>query len=252
MTSDETKRKLREMRLNAMVEILEVQEQQPEYQQMDFEDKFELIVDGAYARQQSNKLSRLLHSADFPSIEPALAEIDYLPDRKLDRKLIQKLATGNYIREHHNIILMGASGNGKTWLANALGIEACRQFYKVKYVRLPELLDDLAVAKHEANGNFHKILARYKKVDVLIIDEWLLTELSLEQSTYVLELVESRLHQSSTIYCSQFAPDGWHNKLGNPQIADAILDRIIHDAYPILIQGDKSMLERYGLRGDSV
>ncbi|WP_225870388.1 ATP-binding protein [Lactiplantibacillus plantarum] len=169
MTSNETKRKLREMRLNAMVEILEIQEQQPEYQQMDFEDKFELIVDGAYARQQSNKLSRLLHSADFPSIEPALAEVDYLPDRKLDRKLIQKLATGSYIREHHNIILMGASGNGKTWLANALGIEACRQFYKVKYVRLPELLDDLAVAKHEANGNFHKILTRYKKVARFII-----------------------------------------------------------------------------------
>lgn len=153
-------------------------------------------------------------------------------------------------QEHHNVILMGASGNGKTWLATALGIEACHQFHKVKYVRLPELIDDLIVAKHEANGDFHKIIERYKKVELLIIDEWLLTPINDEQAQTILELIEYRSQRGSTIFCTQFAPEGWHSKLGNPQIADAILDRIVHDSYKLLIQGDKSMRERYGIGGE--
>jgi DNA replication protein DnaC len=163
----------------------------------------------------------------------------------LDKDVITKLATGAYIKAHHNVLIMGASGNGKTWLATALGIAACRQFYKVCYVRLPELMDDLLVAKNEANGDFKKILIKYGKYDLLIIDEWLLTAVSQEQATFILELMERRAGQRATIFCSQFGPRAWHEKLGQSQIADAILDRIVHTAYHIEIDGKKSMRERY-------
>lgn len=109
---------------------------------------------------------------------------------------------------------MGASGNGKTWISNAFGVHACRQFYKVKYIRLPELLDELAVAKYEADGSFRKIIQKYKKIDLLILDEWLLTELTEENALHVLEIIESRLKRASTIFCSQFSPGRLAFKVG--------------------------------------
>lgn len=251
MINEETKRKLCELRLYGMAEAMESQLLDKSYNEMSFNDRFNLIVDVEYARQKSARLDRLIKSANFNNRQAAIEDIEYHADRRLDKNLILKLKTGTYLEEYHNIIFMGASGNGKTWLSNAFGIEACRQGYKVRYIRLPELLDELTIAKNEADGSFRKIMNRYKKVNLLILDEWLLTPLTLEQSTYVLELVECRLQVASTIFCSQFSPEGWHEKLGNPQIADAILDRIIHDSYSILLDGQVSMRERHGLVNNS-
>nr|WP_318531115.1 ATP-binding protein [Lapidilactobacillus bayanensis] len=144
-----------------MIEALESQEHIENIRQMSFEDRLELLVDVAYNTRQNNKLERLIKDAGFSTTAPAISNIDYQPDRQLDQDVINKLATGAYIKAHHNVLLMGASGNGKTWLATALGIAACRQFYKVRYVRLPELMDDLLVAKNEVNGDFKKILVKY-------------------------------------------------------------------------------------------
>ena len=119
----------------------------------------------------------------------------------------------------------------------------------MKYIRLPELLDELETARYLGDGIYRKLVMKYKRIDVLIIDEWLLTTLTQEQAVHIFEIIESRLKTASTLFCSQYAPEGWHEKIDNVQIADAILDCIVHDSYQILLDGEKSMRERHGLRG---
>ncbi len=129
MMNQETLRKLTEMKMGGMAELYREQEINKEYSKMDFDDRFNLLVDHEYDRRKTNKLERLIKQATFNDPTAAVEDIEYHPDRKLDKELILELATGNYIQNHHNIILMGASGNGKTWISNAFGIQACRQFY---------------------------------------------------------------------------------------------------------------------------
>jgi len=245
MVNETTITKLNEMRLTAMAESYRSQLQDPSFEALSFEERLGLIVDIEWARRKNNRLSKLIRSADFQQTDACIENIEYHADRKLDKAQIARLSTCSYIQEKHNIIIMGASGAGKTYLACAFGMSACRNFYTVKYIRLPDLLNELAVARGE--GIYKKVINQYKKVKLLILDEWLLISLNESEARDLLEIVEARHQNGSTIFCSQFSPAGWHGRIGEGTLADAILDRIVYDSYSITINGEESMRRRKGI-----
>jgi DNA replication protein DnaC len=246
MTTESTLTKLHEMHLNAMAEQFHEQLRNEQFNGLSFEDRFGLMVDIEWSRRKNNKLDRIIKRANFRYPQACIEDIEYHADRRLDKTQILRLASGDYIQGKHNLIVKGASGNGKSYLACAFGIAACRQFYTVKYVRLPDLLEELAIARGE--GIYKKVMKVYKKADLLILDEWLLTSLRENEARDLLEIVESRHQFASTIFCSQFDIQGWYEKIGEGTLADAILDRIIHDSYNIFIDGETSMRERHGIK----
>ena len=156
--------------------------------------------------------------------------------------MIEELSTNEYIQQKLNIILIGASGSGKTWISNAFGVNACMERYKVQYIRLPDLFQEIEEAKIQ--GHYKKYMKKLSKVDFLILDEFLLTPISECERNDLLEVIQSRTDKKSTIYCSQWAPEGWLGKLGDGPLADAILDRIRNSSYTILLKG-RSLREDY-------
>jgi DNA replication protein DnaC len=174
-----------------------------------------------------------------------LADIDYRADRQLDKTQIERLGSCDYIVKHYNVLLLGATGAGKTYLSNALGLAANQLFIATKYVRLPEMLAEIALSK--VDGTYKKVLKNYKSVALLIIDEWMLSPLRDDDAANLPEIINGRYHRASTVFCSQFDVSGWHEKIGSPTLADAIVDRIVHDAYKIIIKGDDSMRKHKGL-----
>ena len=247
MINEATVTKLIEMRLTTMAEAYRKQLEEASFETLSFEERFGLIVDIEWAKRKNNHLSKLIRKAGFFDNSACIENIEYHVDRKLDRAVITRLSTCNYIQEKHNIIIMGASGAGKTYMACAFGMAACRNFFTVKYIRLPELLNELAIARGE--GVFKRVIAQYQKVSLLILDEWLLVPLNSSEARDLLEIIEGRHKRGSTIFSSQFSPAGWHGKIGEGTLADAILDRIVHDSYTILIDGDESMRKRKGIQG---
>lgn len=246
MTIESTITKLNEMRLSAMADTYYEQMNNPQYRELSFEDRFNLLIDSEYIRRKNNKLDRLIRSANLRMPDACIEDVHYYEDRKLDRSMILRLASCNYIGEKQNVILKGASGNGKSYLACALGVSACRNGYTAKYIRLPDLLDELALAR--LNGTYQKHMKAYRKVNLLILDEWLLVSLTEHEARDVLEIVEARYQNASTVFCSQFEPSGWYEQIGEATLADAILDRVIHSSHSIFIDGKISMRERLGIQ----
>jgi DNA replication protein DnaC len=245
MVNEATINHLHDMRLSVMAEAFRRQAADPSMRERSFEERFGLMVDAEWVSRKNNRLARLVSGAGFSISNACIEDVEYHSDRHLNKDEIMRLATCDYIAENHNILVLGATGAGKSFLSCAFGIAACRNYYSVRYIRLPELLNELEAARCECS--YKKVFNAYKKVNLLILDEWLLMPLKSEEARDLLEIIEARCRRGSIIIASQFDPAGWHGKINDAPLADAILDRIVHDSYKIFIDGDESMRKRKGI-----
>ncbi len=241
MLNQETLNKLNHMKLTGMVEALNQQEIDPSYREMGFQERLGLLVDWEFNKRQHNRLQRLIRSAKFQNTTACVENIGYGDDRHLDRNLILELASCNYIPHAQNIIIVGPTGAGKSYLAQAFGQAACRRFLSTRYVQLPDRLDELHLAKAKGIDAYQRLRKQFVKYELLIIDEWLLFPISDEESKELLWIIDRRHNHRSTIIASQFNPAEWLDQIPTPVVAEAITDRLSAQAYHMIINGEKSM-----------
>ena len=227
--------KLYELRLFGMAKALEEQDASPKYERLDFLDRLALLVDRESAERDTNRLRLRLKQAKL-RLTATVEDVDFRHPRGLDKSLVLALAGCRWIREHHNVIITGPTGVGKSYLACALAHKACREGFRVLYLRAPRLFDDLALAK--ADGRYRRVLAAYARLDLFVIDDWGLASLTEEQRRDVLEILEDRHDLRSTLVASQLPIEKWHKVIGDPTLGDAILDRLVHNAHKLTLKGD--------------
>ncbi len=226
--------KLQRLKFTGMATALAEQMNMPDIEELAFEERLGLLIDREITERENRRLSSRLRRARLKH-NAAIEDIDYRHPRGLDKSLIQSLAACQWVKEHLNILITGPTGVGKTWLACALAHKACREGYTAQYLRLPRLLQELAIAK--GDGRYPKLLATLAKTDVLILDDWGLAKLTPDNRRDLLEILEDRHGARSTLATSQLPIEKWHDIIADPTLADAILDRLVHNAYKINLKG---------------
>ena len=207
----------------------------PDIGDVSFDERLGLLVDRELTECDDRQLTTRLHKAKLRQAA-CIEDIDYRHPRGLDKSVMLQLVTCQWVRAHHNILMTGPTGIGKTWLACALGQQACRDGYSVLYLRLPRLLQEMPTAK--GDGRYAKVMAALAKTDLIILDDWGLAQFEDASRHDVLELLEDRHGRHSTLVTSQFPVEHWHEAIGDPTLADAMLDRLIHNAYKLSLKGD--------------
>ncbi len=236
MLTEQTITRLRALKLDGMVRAFEEQLGTPIAHGLGFEERFGLLVDRQINWRDTRRLERLLKQARLKYPGACLEDINTDASRGLDAGLIASLGSGDWIRHGQSVIATGPTGAGKTWLACALANSACRQGFSAYYARLPRLLEELRIA--HGDGSFGRRLAQLAKIDVLILDDWAVAPISASEKNDLLELLDDRTGTKATIITSQLPLENWYEYLGEPTIADAILDRIVHQSHRVALKGE--------------
>jgi DNA replication protein DnaC len=233
--------KLQTLKLAGMQRALIEQMDMPDHDALTFDERFGMLVDAEYTERENRRLktrlkrARLRHAA-------TIEDIDYRHPRGLDKSLMLSLAAGDWIRQRHNVIITGPTGAGKSYLACALGHKACRDGYRVLYFRASRLFQELAIAR--GNGHYQKLLRSLAHSQLLVLDDWGTAPLTDEQRRDLFEVMEDRYDAGSTLIAAQLPVKHWHETIGDPTLADAILDRLIHNAYTITLKGESMRKQR--------
>jgi DNA replication protein DnaC len=236
MLTQHTLTRLHGMKLDGMARAFEEQLAQPASHGLSFEERFGLLVDREIVWRDTRRLDRLLKQAHLKVPGACLEDLDTRAVRMLDTRLLASLASCDWIRAGHAVIATGKTGVGKSWIACALGNQACRQGFSVLYTRFPRLLEELRIA--HGDGSFSRRLAQLARTDVLIIDDWAIGPITQAARSDLLEVLDDRTTGKSTVVTSQLSVEHWHEYLADPTLADAILDRIVHHSHRITLRGD--------------
>jgi len=231
MLTNPTIETLKGLKLHGLLEALEEQQRTPAVQALSFEERIALLVDRERLWRENQRRTRLLRGARLKVAAASIEDIDYKAARGLDKRQIATLATGEWIRRGQNLLITGATGSGKTWIACALAQQTCRQGSSVLYWRVPRLIEELRIA--HGDGSYIKFLKTLSKASLIVLDDWGLTALSVQDRADLLEILDDRVNTGSTLIASQLPVDAWHAYLGEPTLADAILDRLVHHSHRI-------------------
>jgi DNA replication protein DnaC len=236
MFNHQTLHTLRSLKLTGMADGLEQQMEQPStHEELGFEQRLALLVDRESSHRNNNKITRLLKAAKL-KLQAHPEDIDYSHPRGLQRSQFADLLSSQWVYQHHNILITGPTGCGKTYLACALGTQACRQGLSVRYFRTSRLLEALSIS--HGDGRFAKLIQQLAKTDVLILDDWGLEKIGLSQRNDLLEIMEDRHGLKSTLISSQLPISEWHKAIGDATLGDAILDRLLHNSHKLKLKGE--------------